>query len=123
MATIKKGDTVMLIAGAKESRGGERGKTGTVLAVDKKTNRVIVDGINLVTKHVKVTENSKGVKDGGLVTEPAPIHISNVALVDPETKKPTRLGVKIEMVKTEGKTKSKQKAKRVRVARKSGKEI
>jgi large subunit ribosomal protein L24 len=121
MATIKKGDTVMLIGGAKEARGGDRGKTGTVLAVDKKTNRVIVEGMNLVTKHVRVTENSKGVKDGGLVTEPAPIHISKVALVDPETKKPTRLGVKVEMVKVEGKAKSKPK--RVRIARKSGKEI
>lgn len=123
MATIKKGDTVMLIGGAKESRGGERGKTGTVLAVDKKSNRVIVEGMNLVTKHVKQTENAKGVKDGGLVTEPAPIHISNVALVDPETKKPTRLGVKVEMVKVQGKDKSRMKPKRVRVAKKSGKEI
>ena len=56
MASIKKGDTVMLIAGAKEARGGERGKTGTVLAVDKKNNRVIVEGLNMVTKHIRVTE-------------------------------------------------------------------
>ena len=119
MPSIKKGDTVMLIAGAKEARGGERGKTGTVLAVDKKTNRVIVEGLNLVTKHIRVTENARGVKDGGKVTEPAPIHISNVALVDPETKKPTRLGTKVESVTKAGKTKTT----RVRIARKSGKEI
>jgi len=116
---IKKGDTVMLIAGGKESRGGERGKTGTVLAVDTKTNRVIVEGLNLVTKHVRVTENNRGVKDGGLVTEPAPIHISNVALVDPTSKKATRIGTKVETATKEGKTKTT----RVRIARKSGKEI
>lgn len=119
MASIKKGDTVMLIAGAKEARGGERGKTGTVLAVDKKNNRVIVEGLNMVTKHIRVTENSRGVKDGGLVTEPAPIHISNVALVDPTSKKPTRLGSKVETVTKNGKSKTS----RTRIARKSGKEI
>ena len=119
MASIKKGDTVMLIAGAKESRGGERGKTGTVLAVDKKNNRVIVEGLNMVTKHIRVTENARGVKDGGLVTEPAPIHISNVALVDPTSKKPTRLGSKVETVTKNGKSKTT----RTRIARKSGKEI
>jgi large subunit ribosomal protein L24 len=119
MATIKKGDTVILIAGGRESRNGERGKTGTVLAVDKKNNRVIVEGLNLVTKHVRITENARGVKDGGLVTEPAPIHISKVALVDPETKKPTRLGSKVETV-TKG---TKTKVVRTRIARKSGKEI
>jgi len=119
MASIKKGDTVMLIAGAKEARGGERGKTGTVLAVDKKNNRVIVEGLNMVTKHIRVTENARGVKDGVLVTEPAPIHISNVALVDPTSKKPTRLGSKVETVTKNGKSKTT----RTRVARKSGKEI
>jgi len=119
MASIKKGDTVMLIAGAKEARGGERGKTGTVLAVDKKNNRVIVEGLNMVTKHIRVTENARGVKDGGLVTEPAPIHISNVALVDPTSKKPTRLGSKVETVTKNGKSKTS----RTRIARKSGKEI
>jgi len=68
MASIKKGDTVILITGKSEARGGDRGKTGTVLSVDKEKNRVIVEGLNLVKKHVRVTENSRGVKDGGIVT-------------------------------------------------------
>ena len=119
MATIKKGDTVILITGKSEARGGDRGKTGTVLSVDKEKNRVIVEGLNLVTKHVRVTENNRGVKDGGLVTEPAPIHISNVALVDPTSKKATRIGTKVETATKDGKTKTT----RVRIARKSGKEI
>ena len=119
MASIKKGDTVVVITGASEARGGDKGKTGTVLSVDKKTNRVIVDGLNLVTKHVRIVENARGVKDGGLVTEPAPIHISNVALVDPSTKKATRLGSKVETVTKNGKTKTV----RTRIAKKSGKEI
>lgn len=119
MASIKKGDTVILITGKSEARGGDRGKTGTVLSVDKEKNRVIVEGLNLVKKHVRVTENARGVKDGGIVTEPAPIHISNVALVDPTTKKATRLGAKVTTETKNGKTKTI----RTRIARKSGKEI
>ena len=119
MATIKKGDTVILITGKTQARGGDRGKTGTVLSIDKEKNRVIVDGLNLVKKHVRKTENAKGVSDGGIVTEPAPIHISNVALVDPSTKKATRLGTKVETVTVNGKSK----IVRTRIAKSSGKEI
>ena len=119
MASIKKGDTVILITGKTQARGGDRGKTGTVLSVDKEKNRVIVEGLNLVKKHVRITENARGVKDGGIVTEPAPIHISNVALIDPSTKKATRIGAKVETVTTNGKTKTV----RTRIAVKSGKEI
>ncbi|MEI7419862.1 MAG: 50S ribosomal protein L24 [Actinomycetes bacterium] len=119
MASIKKGDTVILITGKTQARGGDRGKTGTVLSVDKEKNRVIVEGLNLVKKHVRITENARGVKDGGIVTEPAPIHISNVALIDPSTKKATRIGSKVEIVTKNGKTKTV----RTRIAVKSGKEI
>jgi len=119
MASIKKGDTVILITGKSEARGGDRGKTGIVLSIDKEKNRVIVEGMNLVKKHVRVTENSRGVKDGGIITEPAPIHISNVALIDPTTKKATRLGVKVTTETKNGKTKTI----RTRIAVKSGKEI
>jgi large subunit ribosomal protein L24 len=119
MASIKKGDTVILITGKTQARGGDRGKTGTVLSVDKEKNRVIVEGLNLVKKHVRITENARGVKDGGIVTEPAPIHISNVALIDPSTKKATRIGSKVETVTKNGKTKTI----RTRIAVKSGKEI
>ena len=115
MASIKKGDTVVVISGKREYRG----KTGTVLVVDREKNRVIVEGINLVKKHVKVQETDRGSKTGGIETVESPIHISNVALVDPSTKKPTRLGVKVETVTKNGV----KKTVRTRIARKSGKEI
>jgi large subunit ribosomal protein L24 len=57
MATIKKGDLVQVITGRKQDKGGDKGKQGLVLAVNRETNRVIVEGINLVTKHVKVGQN------------------------------------------------------------------
>ena len=115
MASIKKGDTVVVIAGKREYRG----KTGTVLVVDREKNRVVVEGINLVKKHIKVQETDRGTKTGGIETVESPIHISNVALVDPSTKKPTRLGVKVETVTKNGV----KKTVRTRIARKSGKEI
>ena len=114
--SIKKGDLVQIITGSSPERGGDKGKTGHVLAIlkDKKNvnkTRVIVEGVNLVTKHLKSGQTEKGAKTGGLVTAEAPIHISNVALIDPKTKKPTRLGSK----EVEGK--------KVRIARKSGEQI
>ena len=115
MASIKKGDTVVVIAGKREYRG----KTGTVLVVDREKNRVIVEGINLVKKHTKVQQTERGTTTGGIETVEAPIHISNVALVDPSSKKPTRLGVKVETVTKNGV----KKTVRTRIARKSGKEI
>ena len=115
MASIKKGDTVVVISGKREYRG----KTGTVLVVDREKNRVIVEGINMVKKHVKVQETDRGSKTGGIETVESPIHISNVALVDPTTKKATRLGAKVETVTKNGV----KKTVRTRIARKSGKEI
>ncbi len=119
MANIKKGDLVQVITGGSQERGGDRGKQGKVIAIDKKSNRVIVEGINLVKKHVKAGQTDRGTKTGGIETVEAPIHISNVALVDPSTKKPTRLGVKVETVTKNGV----KKTVRTRIARKSGKEI
>ena len=119
MASIKKGDLVVVITGAKQERGGDRGKTGKVLSVNKETNRVVVEGVNLVTKHTKVGQTDRGTKTGGIETAEAPIHISNVALVDPQTKKPTRIGARLETVTKNGVTKTV----RVRVAKKSGKDI
>ena len=66
MATIKKGDLVQVITGRKQDKGGDKGKQGLVLAVNRETNRVIVEGINLVTKHVKVGQNQAGAKTGGI---------------------------------------------------------
>jgi len=119
MATIKKGDTVQVIAGARESRGGDRGKTGRVLEVLRDQDRVIVEGVNLVTKHVKVGQTQRGTKTGGIETHEAPIHVSNVALVDPESKKPTRVRSSITKVEKDGV----QVTTKVRVSTRSGKEI
>ena len=119
MAKIKKGDLVQVISGAKPERGGDRGKQGKVLEVLTEQNRVIVEGINMVTKHVRVGQTQRGTKTGGIETVEAPIHVSNVALVDPETKKPTRVGFRNEEVTKDGVTKTV----RIRYAKKSGKDL
>ena len=123
MANIKKGDLVQVITGGSQERGGDRGKQGKVIAVDKKSNRVIVEGINLVKKHAKAGQTDRGTTNGGIETVEAPIHISNVQLVDPSTKKPTRVGVKVTSVKKSVNGKDVVKTVRVRVAKKSGKEL
>ena len=119
MAKIKKGDLVQVIAGASESRGGDRGKQGRVIEVLSEQNRVIVEGVNYVTKHVRVGQSQRGGKTGGLETHEAPIHISNVAVVDPKSKKPTRVGFESKTVTKSGV----KKQVRVRIAKKSGEEL
>ncbi len=106
MATIRKGDLVQVISGTSQARGGDRGKQGEVLEVLRDENRILVQGINFVTKHVRVGQTQRGTKTGGIETVEAPIHISNVALVDPETKQPARTGVKVEEVTKDGVTKT-----------------
>lgn len=83
---IKKGDTVIVIAGK------EKGKTGTVLSVSKNSNRVLVEGLNINYKHSKPTQTSP---DGGIIEFSAPIEASNVAILDPKTKTATRVGTKM----------------------------
>jgi large subunit ribosomal protein L24 len=112
---IKKGDTVQVISGPKENRG----KQGKVIAVYGETDRVLVEGVNRIKKHTKVGTSGRGAKTGGIITQEAPIHVSNVALVDPETKKPTRVGIRTETVERDGRTKTV----RIRVAKRSGKDI
>ncbi len=123
---IKKGDTVQVIAGRRTktladgtSIEGDRGKTGKVIAVYPDTQRVLVEGVNRIKKHTKVGQTGRGSKTGGIITQEAPIHISKVALVDPETKKRTRVGIRIETVERDGRTKRV----RIRVAKRSGKDI
>jgi large subunit ribosomal protein L24 len=116
MANIKKGDLVQIITGPTQARGGDRGKQGRVLEVQVDRDRVIVEGVNFVTKHVKVGQTQRGTKTGGIETQEAPIHISNVALIDPKTKKPTRVGFREEVVEKNGV----KKTVRVRYAKKSG---
>ena len=119
MANIKKGDLVQVISGRSQARGGDRGKQGKVLEVLVSENRVVVQGVNFVTKHVRVGQTQRGSKTGGIETHEAPIHVSNVALVDPESKKPTRVGFRTETVTKDGVSKTV----RVRYAKKSGKDL
>jgi large subunit ribosomal protein L24 len=96
MANIKKGDLVQVISGPSQARGGDRGKQGEVIEVLVEKNRVVVQGVNFVTKHVRVGQTDRGTKTGGIETHEAPIHVSNVQLVDPATKQPARVGFKVE---------------------------
>jgi len=96
MANIRKGDLVQVISGPTPERGGDRGKQGRVITVLGDKDRVIVEGVNFVTKHVKVGQTQRGTKTGGIETMEAPIHVSNVALVDPDTKQPARVGFREE---------------------------
>jgi large subunit ribosomal protein L24 len=100
---IKKGDTVMVITG--ESRG----QKGRVLEVNRDKSRAIVEGVNMVSKHTK--PNAKA-PQGGILKKEAPIHISNLMLVDPTSGKPTRIGRKLN-----------ENSKLVRYSKKSGEEI
>jgi large subunit ribosomal protein L24 len=119
MAKIKKGDLVEVISGAPESRGGDRGKQGRVIEVLAEQNRVLVEGVNYVKKHIRVGQSQRGAKTGGIETHESPIHISNVAIVDPKSKKPTRVGYQTKTVTKNGVAKQV----RVRIAKKSGEEL
>jgi len=119
MAKIKKGDLVQVISGKSQARGGDRGKQGKVIEVLSEKDRVIVEGINFVTKHIRVGQSSRGAKTGGIETHEAPIHISNVAVVDPKSKKPTRVGFETKTVTKNGV----KKQVRARIAKKSGEEL
>jgi large subunit ribosomal protein L24 len=100
---IKKGDTVMVLT------GNSKGKTGTVLRVLVKEQKAIVEGLNMVSKSQKPSAKNP---QGGIVKQEAPIHISNLNVVDPKTGKATRIGRKLN---ADGKL--------VRYAKKSGEEI
>ncbi len=84
---IKSGDTVRVIA------GDHKGSEGKVLKVLREKNKAIVEGVNMVSKHTKPSAKNP---QGGIVKKEAPIHISNIALVDPKTKETTRTGVRTE---------------------------
>ncbi|GAA1850506.1 50S ribosomal protein L24 [Myceligenerans crystallogenes] len=113
MAKIKKGDQVVVISGK------DKGKTGRVLEVLKERDRIVVEGVQRVTKHTKASQSPRGTRTGGIETVEAPIHVSNVMIVDPETKKGTRVGFREETVERDGRTKTV----RVRYAKRSGKDI
>ncbi|SDQ14329.1 50S ribosomal protein L24 [Quadrisphaera sp. DSM 44207] len=116
---IKKGDLVQVVSGATQARGGDRGKQGRVIEVFPERQRVLVEGVNRITKHVKAGTSARGSRTGGIETHEAPIHISNVMLVDPQTKRPTRVGIRTETVERDGR----ERTVRVRVAKRSGEDI
>lgn len=101
-AKVKKGDTVVVIAGK------DKGKKGEVISVRPEDSRVVVQGVNVVTRHTRPSMTSQG----GLVKKEAAIHVSNVALIDPKSDKPTRVGFKTLGDGT-----------KVRIARSSGEQI
>ena len=105
---IRRDDTVRVISGK------DRGRTGRVKSVDPKNDRVYVEGVNIVKRHIKprtLRDTQRAQEIGGIVEMEGPIHVSNVMLIDPDSGQPTRI-----TVKREG-------GRRVRVAKKSGKEI
>ena len=108
-AKIKTGDLVMVI------RGKDRGKQGKVTRV-LANDRLIVEGVQVVKRHVRATRQGQ---QSGIVAAEAPIHRSNVMVVDSETKSPTRVGISVKQEARDGRVKTV----RVRVAKKSGKEI
>ena len=91
MAKIKKGDHVLVTAGA------DRGLEGTVILVYPDKDKVLVQGVNMIKKNTKVTHQGvRGAKEGGIVHQEAPVHVSNVQLIDPETRKPARAGFRFD---------------------------
>lgn len=103
---IKKGDTVIVTAGK------DRGKEGVIARSFPKRNQVLIEGMNLVKRHKKATRRGS---QGQIIAKPVPMSVSNVALKDPKTGKPVRVGYTVE--------KEGDKAKKVRVARPSGAKI
>ena len=102
---IKKGDTVVVIAGK------DKGAKGKVIAAFPTRDKVLVEGVNRMKKHEKIRTTQRGSKTGGIVTQEAPIHISNVQIVDSDGK-PTRIGYRVD----DG-------GQKVRVARSTGKDL
>ena len=102
---VHKGDTVLVIAGK------DKGAKGKVIQAYPKENRVLVEGVNRIKKHTAVSANQRGAQSGGIVTQEASIHVSNVMIVDSDGA-PTRVGYRTD-----------ENGKRVRISRKNGKDI
>jgi large subunit ribosomal protein L24 len=103
---IHKGDTVLVISGK------DKGAKGKVLMAYPDRNKVLVEGVNRIKKHTPISTNQRGSQSGGIVTQEAPIHVSNVMIVDSDGK-PARVGYRVD-----GET-----GKRVRISRRNGKDI
>jgi len=112
---IKKGDTVKVIAGK------DKGAEGKVIKVLREEERLIVEGVNRIKKHTKVGQSTRGAKTGGIVTQEASVHVSNVMLVvEVDGKKVgSRVGYRVEKVERDGR----EKTVRVRYAKRTGEDI
>jgi large subunit ribosomal protein L24 len=97
---VKKGDTVLVIGGK------DRGLKGKVIQASPETNRVLVEGANRIKKHTKVTQSTRGSQQGGIVTQEAPVHVSNVQVVCPACGKASRIGHRRSEPDANGKTHS-----------------
>ena len=102
---VKKGDTVRVISGP------DRGAKGKVIAAYPKQQRVLVEGVNRIKKHTRISSNQRGAQQGGIVTQEAPIHVSNVMVIDSEDK-PTRVGYRKD-----------DNGRSIRVSRRTGKDL
>jgi large subunit ribosomal protein L24 len=102
---VRKGDTVLVIAGK------DKGARGKVIQAYPETDRVLVEGVNRIKKHTKVSTTQRGAKTGGIVTQEATIHVSNVQVVDSDNK-PTRVGKRQD-----------ENGRRVRFSRRTGKDL
>ena len=104
---IKKGDQVVVVAGK------DRGREGRVIAAYPAQQKVVVEGVNMIKKNTKVThQGPRGSKQGGIVTQEAPLHVSNVQIVEPDTKVAARIGFRID-----------DNGNKIRVTRPGGKDI
>ncbi|OMC09251.1 MULTISPECIES: 50S ribosomal protein L24 [unclassified Mycobacterium] len=103
---VKKDDTVLVIAGK------DKGAKGKVLKVYPERGRVLVEGVNRIKKHTAVSTTQRGARSGGIVTQEAPIHVSNVMVVDSDGK-PARVGYRLD----------EETGKRVRISKRNGKDI
>ena len=103
---VRKGDTVLVISGK------DKGAKGKVLQAYPTRNKVLVEGVNRIKKHTPISTNQRGARSGGIVTQEAPIHVSNVMVVDSDGK-PTRVGYRVD----------EESGKRVRISKRNGKDI
>jgi large subunit ribosomal protein L24 len=103
---VHKGDTVLVISGK------DKGAKGKVLQAYPTRNKVLVEGVNRIKKHTPISTNQRGARSGGIVTQEAPIHVSNVMVVDSDGK-PTRIGYRVD----------EETGKKVRISKRNGKDI
>jgi large subunit ribosomal protein L24 len=103
---VHKGDTVLVISGK------DKGAKGKVIQAYPTRNKVLVEGVNRIKKHTAISTNQRGAQSGGIVTQEAAIHVSNVMVVDSDGK-PTRIGYRVD----------EETGKRVRISKRNGKDV